>query len=512
MTQSIASAARDDPERIDTDSVEAQAQRSLDLDRSLVDGIAWTGGMRFLAQALRWGATLLLARLLSPADYGLVGYATVYLGLVALVNELGLSAAIVQQRDLTREQIAKLGGVSALLGLAFFGLTLAVSPLVASFFREPRVQPVVAILAVTFILRGFQVLPRALMTRELLFRRLAWIDGIEAGFLAGSTLILAFLGHGYWALVFGSIIGTAVGTMLAWWWRPHRISWPSEFHTIRDAVSYGAHVAASRVTWYVYSNADFAVVGRMLGTVALGAYTFGWTIANIPVEKVSAVLSRVTSGVFATAQHDDAAIRRYLLSITEALAIVTFPIAAGLALVAHDFVLVVLGEKWAPAIAPMAILVAYSGFRSISILFGQVLVATGRAKRNLHFSVLAAVLLPIMFVIGAQWGTAGVALGWIIGFPLVFVPFAMRYTFRMIGMSWRTYGSALWPALSGSGVMALAVLAARLSLPDGNDTATMSLRLVVMTIVGVVSYLGVMYLAHRERLRAFRTFLRTVRK
>ncbi|MGI8843272.1 MAG: oligosaccharide flippase family protein, partial [Gemmatimonadaceae bacterium] len=112
MTQSIASAARDEPERINRDSVEAEAQRSLDLDRSLVDGIAWTGAMRFLAQALRWSATLLLARLLSPADYGLVGYATVYLGLVALVNELGLSAAIVQQRHLTKEQIAKLGGVS----------------------------------------------------------------------------------------------------------------------------------------------------------------------------------------------------------------------------------------------------------------------------------------------------------------------------------------------------------------------------------------------------------------
>jgi PST family polysaccharide transporter len=299
--------------------------------------------------------------------------------------------------------------------------------------------------------------------------------------------------------------------VLAWWWHPHRISWPNDFHTIRDAVSYGAHVAAARVTWYVYSNADFAVVGRMLGTVALGAYTFGWTIANIPVEKVSAVLSRVTTGVFASAQYDAVAIRRYLLSLTEGLSILTFPIAAGLALVAREFVLVVLGDQWEPAIAPMAILVAYSGFRSITVLFGQVLVATGRARRNMHFSLIAAVTLPILFAIGAQWGTAGVAFGWIIGFPLVFVPLAMRYTLREVGMSWREYGSSLWPAVSATLVMGLAVLGVRALLPVGDATSTMLLRLVVMTAVGVATYGAMLFGAHGARVRAFRLFLRTVR-
>lgn len=511
MNQALADAARAEPERLNMAASTDATATSRELDRSLVHGIAWTGSMRFVAQGLRWASTLLLARLLSPADYGLVGYATVYLGLVALVNELGLSAAIVQRRDLTKDQIARLGGVSALLGIGFFLTTIAVSPLVASFFKEPRVQPVVAVLAVTFALRGLQVLPRALLTRELGFRQLAWVDGLEAALLAGSTLVLALLGHGYWSLVFGSIIATAAATLMAWWWRPHAMSWPRDFQSIREPFRYGAQVAASRVTWYVYSNADFAIVGRMLGTVALGAYSFGWTIANIPVEKVSAVLSRVTSGVFASAQHDEAAIRRYLLSITEGLSIVTFPIAAGLALVAPEFVLVVLGEKWAPAIVPMAILVAYSGFRSITVLFGQVLVATGRAHRNMQFSVLAAVVLPIMFAVGAQWGTSGVALAWVVGFPLVFVPFAMRYTLREIGMSWRMYGGALWPAVSATLVMSGAVVGTRVLMPHGMSTGTMVLRLSVMVAVGVAVYGGMMLTAHGKRLRAFRDFLRTAR-
>ena len=507
----MAGSARALPEPMDTSTPEELAKASRELDRSLVQGIAWTGGMRFIAQSLRWASTLLLARLLSPADYGLVGYATVYLGLVSLLNELGLSAAIVQQRHLTREQIAKLGGVSAILGVALFFLTIGGSPLVASFFRDPRIQPIVAVLAVTFVLRGFQVLPRALMTRELAFRRLAWIDGIEAAVLAGSTLLLAALGHGYWALVVGSLIGTLTGTLLAWYFRPHAMAWPSEFSTIRESVSYGAHVAVSRVTWYVYSHADFAVVGRMLGTAALGAYTFGWSIANIPVEKVSAVLNRVTSGIFASTQHDDAAIRRYLLSITEGLAMLTFPIAAGMALVSREFVLVLLGDKWEPAILPMALLVGYSGFRSVTLLFSQVLVATGRARRNMHFGIIALLVLPALFVIGARWGTAGVAMAWIVGYPAVFVPFAMRYTFRMIGMSWRAYGKSLWPAVSSTAVMVLTVLGARALLPGGEESSTMALRLVVMVAVGVLSYAAMGLGVHGDRLRAFRSVLAMVR-
>lgn len=468
--------------------------------------------MRTIAQTLRWGSTLLLARLLSPADYGLVGYATIYLGLVSLVNEMGLSAAIVQQRHLTRDQIARLGGVSVLLGVGFFLLSLLLAPVIAGFFEEPRVRLIVVVLSSAFIVRGLQVLPRAMMTRELAFRRLAWIDGIEAFALAGSTLALAIAGYGYWSLVWGSLLGTLTGTILAWWFRPHAIALPRRFATIRDAVSYGTHVAASRVSWYVYSNADFAIVGKMLGSVALGAYTFGWTIANIPVEKVSAVLSRVTSGVFASAQHDQAAIRRYLLTITEGLALVTFPISAGLALVAPEFVLVVLGDQWAPAIAPLAILVAYAGFRSITLLFGQVLVATGEARRNLHFSIIAAVVLPLLFWLGARWGTAGVAFGWIVGFPLVFLPFTMRYTFRVIGLTWPAYLKALWPALSATAVMVAAVLAVEMATPAGRDTSAMLVRLVAMVAAGVVSYGLVVMVAHVERLRTFRAFLRGVRE
>ncbi|MDQ3699233.1 MAG: lipopolysaccharide biosynthesis protein [Gemmatimonadota bacterium] len=500
-----------------------------ELDRSLVRGIAWTGGAKWLTQTLRWASTLLIARLLTPADYGLVGYATVYLGLVSMVSEFGLGAAIVQQRDLGERQIARLGGVSVLLGAALAALTVAMSWPVASFFGEPRVQLVLAVLGVMFLVRGIRVVPRSLLNRDLRFRHLAWVDGTEAVTLTLTTLVLAYLGFGYWSLVWGSVAGAVAGTVVAVAWAHHRIAWPGRLRGLRASVAFGWHVSASRVLWYVYSNADFVVVGRMLGTAALGAYSFAWTIANIPVERVSAVVGRVTLPVFANVQRDHASLRRYFLMLTEGLAIITFPVAIGLALVAREFVLVVLGPQWSAAVLPMALLVGYSGFRSITLLFPQILVAMGQARRNVQFNLIAALILPILFVIGAMLGgTVGVALAWIVGFPIVYVPFFMRHTFRTIELRVGQYLRALWPALSGTLAMAAVVVGIKVFVPDAAfaamvggtavsatgaaDTGAMAARLAVEAVAGTVTYVAVLGLAHRVRVLAFMSAFRLLAK
>jgi PST family polysaccharide transporter len=489
--------------------------------------------MKWITQTLRWGSTLLIARLLTPADYGLVGYATVYLGLVALINEFGLSAAIVQQRHLREDQIARLGGLSVLLGIFFFAVTAGCSGLVAAFFDDPRVRPVLLVLGSTFIIRGVSVLPRSLLTRDLRFRTLAWVDGIEAMALTATTVALALLGARHWSLVWGSLAGTAAGTVAALLWARHPVAWPARLGEIGESVRFGWHVAVSRVTWYVYSNADFAVVGRMLGPAALGAYSFGWTIANIPVERVSAIVGRVTTGIFASVQDDRAALRRYLLTVTEGLAIITFPAAIGLALVAREFVLVVLGREWEAAIVPLALLVFYSSFRSITLLFAQILIALGEARRNMRFNIIAALVLPALFVAGASLrGTAGVAMAWIVGFPIVFVPFFMRHTFRLIGLRTADYLRALWPAVSATLAMAAAVLAVKLLVSDvalaravgvtelaaravGSEaiaaTPVLAARLALEVLAGAAGYASAFALVHRGRLRAYRALLGQLR-
>jgi len=476
------------------------------VDRSLVHGIAWTAVVKVFVQIVRWGSTLVIARLLTPHDYGLVGMALVYTGLVRLVNEFGISAAIIQKRNLTSDQLARIGGFSALLGLGFASLSVAAAGAVALFFDAPEVRLIIIVLSANFVLRGIQMLPKALLSRDLRYRQLAWIDGAEAIALAGGTLALAIAGFGYWALVLGSVLAPLVGLVTAEIIRPHRITLPRPLHTIADAISFGWEVVAARLAWYTYSNADFAVVGRMLGDAALGAYTFGWTLASLPVERVSALVDRVTPGVFSRVQTDPTALRRYLLALTEGLAIVTFPIAAGFALTAREFVVVVLGPQWTPAIVPLTLLSAYAGFRSITTLYPKILVATGHTRTNMRFNFVAALVLPAAFVIGARWGTAGVATAWILVYPFVVVPLHMRFAFRLVGVRWGVYARSLRPAIVSTMVMGIAVLGVRAMMPLSWPPLA---ALFAFATTGAGVYITIVLVAYRDRIARFRTFVRT---
>ncbi|HWZ27075.1 MAG TPA: lipopolysaccharide biosynthesis protein, partial [Gemmatimonadales bacterium] len=383
------------------------------LDRSLVHGIAWTSAIRWVTQLASWVVTLLVAHLLAPSDYGLVGMALVYFGLAQLLCDAGLSAAIVQIRGLGERELAALGVIAGLVGVVLCLLSLAAAPWVAAFFREGRVSGILMVLSVTFPIRSLQIVPRGLLARDLQFRSLALIDGIESIVVMTTTLVMALAGTGYWALVAGPIVGTVTSTTMCFLWRPHRLAIPRDYESLRPALRLGLNLLISQIAWYAYSNADFTVVGRVLGSTALGAYTLAWTIANVPVDRVSSLVGRVTPAFFAAVQADASSLRRYLSLLTEGLAFVTLPLCLGLFLTAHDFVSGFLGDRWDGVTVPLQLLALYAALRSIALLAPQVLVSTGRSARSMAFSVLALIVLPPVFYLGTRWGTAGVAMGWV---------------------------------------------------------------------------------------------------
>lgn len=478
------------------------------LDRSLVRGIAWTGGGKWITQILSWIATPVIARLLSPGDYGVAGMAMIYVGLVQLVTDFGLGAAIVQRRDLDDDQIARLGGVCALLGACFLALSIAIAPAIAGFFGNPEVEPVVIALSVIFLASGFQTVPRALLARDLDFRRLAGLDAVEALSTIAVTLPLAAMGFRHWALVAGGIAGRLVSTAVVLHWRAHRLRWPARFATISAPVVFGAHVIGSSLAWYTFLNADVTVIGRRLGSVALGSYSIGLTLASIPVDRLSALISRVTPAILAKLQHDRQALRRYVLALTEGTALLTFPAAVGLALVAREFVLVVLGEEWRAAITPLRLLALAAVFRSLTPLFSQLLVATGQPRRNMHASIAAAIVLVPLFYVASDWGTAGVAAVWLVAYPLVAAAFSMRYAFEACDMRVAQYVRALWPAIGATLVMSAAVLAVSLLAPP---TWPLPLLLGAKCLVGAATYVGLVWYRHGARLRRSLAMMREPR-
>jgi len=478
------------------------------LDRSLLVGIAWTGGMKWAIQIVSWVSTVVIARLLSPSDYGLMGMAAVYLGLVSLVNEFGLTAAILRGRHLSDSQIAQIGGFGIAIGALFCLLSIAAANPIAHFYGEPAVRVIVTVLSLNFVFSSASVLPRSLLARDLDFRRLAWIDGLTNIVQILCTIVLAFLGYRYMALVMGSLVGRISGAVLANFARPHRVAVPRELRSISESVLVGWHVVVGRVSWYTYQNADFAIVGRVLGKVVLGAYTIGWEIATLPVERVSALVGQVTPGVFSSVQADRPALRRYYLGVIEGLAFITFPGAVGISLTAPLLVPVLLGDKWTAAILPLQLLAFYAGLRSIDTVTPQVLIYTGHSRQSMWYTVLAAIVLPMLFLAGTRWGAAGVAFVWIVAYPVVVSPI-YRLVFRILDLSPRVYLRNLWPAASGTAVMAAAVLALRYTLPE---TLDVRVRLVTEVVAGAAIYAATMLTFHRARILAAIAPLRAARR
>lgn len=474
-----------------------------------MSGIAWTGGIMWLGQIVSWATTLIVARLLVPDDFGILGMATLVLGFIRLVNEFGLGAAIVQRKEISQRLVEHLGAFSLALGIALTVAGAALSAPIALFFNEPRVRWVVVAMAVNFTITSPAVISRSLLSREMAFKTLAIIDGATNVFTSVVTVVLAWAGWGYWALVAGSVLSSLGSTIALLAMRPFRPRWPKRVSEISRELEFGAHLVASRVAWYGYSNADFAIVGRLLGTAALGAYNIGWTLASLPVDKITALIMRVTPPVLASVQDQPQELRRYLILLTEGISIITFPVGLGMALVAPDFVPLVLGDQWISAVVPLQLLALYGGFRSITPFFSQILVATDHTRLSMWFSLMSVLFLVPAFVIGARWGTQGVALAWVAVYPLLVFAFHVPTTFRIIGMSLGKYARSLWPAISGSLAMITAVYGVRLLVGAEGPSW---IALIASVTVGALAYGASLFTLHRVRVQATLSFIQRLRQ
>ena len=476
------------------------------LDRPLTYGIAWTGAMKWLGQMAAWASTLILARILTPSDYGIVGMAALYLALVTYVAEFGIGTAIVTMRELDEEQIAQINSVSVMLGVAGFLLSLAVAKPIAKFFNSPALPPVIMVMSLPFIINSFQAVPAALLQKELRFKLLAVNDAIRSVLLAAAMVAFAFMGFRYWALVWGNVLSAAIGTALIVAVKRQSFAIP-KWNSIRSALHFSREVLIARISWYLYTDSDFLVAGKRLGAVTLGAYTVAWNLASIPMEKITVLFATVTPAFFSAVQHNIPELRRYFLQLSEAVAMLTFPLCIGLSLTVRPFVLVVLGPKWEAAIGPLRLLAIYATLRSVAILIAPVLNAIRESRFNMRMAIISAAVLPPCFYFASRWGATGIAAAWLLVYPLL-VAFSFAKIFRCLDLSAGRYARSLGPALIGSLGMSLAVLALKHSEPAGWKPI---MRLAAEVATGALFYFIPIWLFYRQRLSGFAGRLRALR-
>jgi PST family polysaccharide transporter len=469
----------------------------------LAAGIAWTATAKWSSQIISWASFVVVTRLLAPSDVGLVGMAVLLCGLLQVVTD-AFGTAVATLRDLTAEQLAQLNTIVLMAGLAGVLISCGLAIPLGRFFSSPHLPLVVVAMSVTFLTSGLQTVPYGLLYRDMRFRLLSVFAAVQSVIQALTTLVFAYLGFRYWALVLGNIVGAAVLASLQISCRPYPFARP-RFGSIKNALTFSRHIMVSSVSWYGYSNADFLVAGRVLGQSALGAYTLAWNLATIPLEKVTAIVSNVAYAYFSAAQNDLATLRRYLRILTEGLSLITFPATIGIALVARDFVLLFLGEKWQTAILPLEILAFYASFRCVVALLPSILNVTGESRFVMHVTQGALILMPAAFYLGSRWGPAGIAYSWVFAYPAIAV-LLYRRVFGRIGMSWNSYLAATRPALTGSLVMVTAVEILKYTVLP---TFPLPIRFACEVLTGATAYLCALMAFHRDRLSAFWNFVRT---
>jgi PST family polysaccharide transporter len=464
-------------------------------DASFVTSLVWTGVAKGGSQLVSWLATFVVARLLTPEDYGLVGMAGVFLGIVTIVSEFGLGVTIITLRDLTQLQLAQLNTVAVALGAVCFLACCAAAVPLGWFFHSEHLPLIVVVLGITFPLSAFRIVPNALLQKDLRFRRLALLETVNVLVLSVTMVVLAQAGFRYWTLVAGAIVSsivTSVQTVLS---RPLPFRWP-QWSQLKGALTFTRDQLGATLLWYWYSNADRAVAGRLLGAADLGVYSMAALTATSISEKVMMLLTRITPAYFSALQDEPAALKRYLLRLTEILSAVLFPILIGFALVADHIVAIALGPKWIGAIGPLRLLAISAAINSTTPLLARVLTVRGQNRYLLRIAIALAIVMPICFVVGSQWGPVGIAAVWVTVFPLTRIPVLTRVV-PSIGVSALEYLRAFWPAASGSLAMAGAVAALRAVLPAGQPLLA---SLALQVAVGASVYFLVIMGFHRARI------------
>lgn len=471
----------------------------MEIRGKVVSALRWSAASRSLGQLVSWVITIVVIRLLSPGDYGLMAMAMVVVSFLVLLNTLGLDAVLVQQKELHEQTRRQVFGVVIIVNVFMFALVFLGAEYVAALYGEPALMPVMQVLSVQFLLLIFETLPQSSLERDIDFARRSIVDLVTLVIGSLTTLVLALAGEGVWALVWGAVATNAtrmIGLNLI---RPSLL-WPSfSLRGMGRHFSFGSFVSFDRGLWFLFSESDKFIGGKILGNHLLGYYAVASQLASMPIHKISGLLNSVAFPAFSRvhAEGGNEAVGGYLLKATRLLGIVAFPVFLGISCTAEPLIGLLLGSKWLPAAPLLQLMGLVMPFRLLSNVFPPLLWGVGHPRTSASNFLIAALLMPVAFFIGTRWGVVGLAYAWLLMYPVVFIVTAAR-TCAMVAVSLSDYSrQILRPLAAGLAMYAAVMWAASVAYGAPGDWT----YLVQLVVTGALVYAGTMLVVDRAGLR-----------
>jgi O-antigen/teichoic acid export membrane protein len=454
---------------------------------TVIQGVTWTGGGRLASQALQFGVSLLLMRLLLPEDFGLLAMVVVFTGFATAMSDMGLSAALVQRENLGLAHRDTAFWVTLGLGASLTLLFVLGAPAVGAFYGSGELVRITRALAPIFVLTTIGNVPLALLQREYRFRRMAAADFAGTLFGALVGVILALEGYGVWALVLmqlsSALVTSCVALVLAAWW--------PGFHLQRAAFSdlfaFGGGLTGSRLLNYWARQLDNLLIGRFMSAATLGLYSRAYALMLLPLSHLMPAISRVLFPVLSSIQADRHRVKGAYIRLVRLLGLIVFPVMLGLAATADNFVLVVFGQQWTEVVPLVQILAPVGVVQILISPGGLIYTSQGRTDRMFQWGVVASTTLMVAIVIGVWLGSAeAVAWSYLVANVLLLYP-AVKVPGDLIGMSpGSLFVGAMGPLAIAVG-MALTVWAAGAYWMAGwSSTAA----LLSQVLLGIVLYVA----------------------
>jgi PST family polysaccharide transporter len=438
--------------------------------------------------ALRIGSLMVLARLLDPKDFGLVGMVTAFTGVLNLFRDFGLSAATVQRVDVTEEQISTLFWINVLVGVILAVVLMALAPVVVVFYHEPRLRWVTICLATAFIFNGAGVQHSSLLERQMRYTSLAVIEIICLTVSTCVGIAMAAAGFKYWALVAATVSAPLLSTICLWittGWIPSR---PRLGIGLRSLMRFGGAVTSISVLMYTAYNFEKVLLGRYWGADAVGIYGRAYQLSNIPTDNLNSTLGGVAFSALSRVQNDPVRFRNYFLKGYSLILALTIPITIAVALFAPDLISVLLGPKWKDAAEIFRLLAPTILVFALINPVGWLIFSLGMVGRSLKASLIFAPVVIGAYLLGLPHGPKGVAFA----YSAVMMLWAIPLT------AWGVYGTpvsfrdiaveASRPLLSGIVAAALAFTVQSLV----GQSLTPLLRLILGGSVVLGAHIGIL--------------------
>jgi PST family polysaccharide transporter len=466
------------------------------LESRTVRGIGWTATSQLAQMLMSVLISAILARLLTPGDFGLIAMVLVFSNFVAIFSGFGLQSAIVQKKEVSDEAVSVTFWINVGLG-ALLTLALAASaPLIAAFYSEPRLTPLVVFISTTFFIASFCNVPFALLTKRMNFKAIGIIGICSIGISGPIAIFLALSGYGVWSLAWLTVLSsvfTTVFTFIYARWVPHLLL---GLQHVRGMLGYGANLTGATFVTYFAKNMDNLLIGRFLGPAPLGFYNLAYNLLVLPITSISDVVGRVMFPALSIIQHDKQLVRNAYVRANRYIGAISFPIMIWVLVTAPQLIRVVYGPKWI-AVIPLVQIFALAGLeQSIAFNVNWLFTSQGRTDLMFRLSIFTTVAVLISFVVGLRGGVEGVVIAYTVTLYLVAYP-VFAFAFRLIDLKVRDALATLWSVTLAAITLGIVAFLLRISLERLGVTQDLII-LAIVTAASLLVYSVVLFLLDKE--------------